>query len=303
MREVAICIPTYKRPEMLAKTITSIIGGDITGLDVNRINILVVDNDVDKTAKDTVNELQRLVKENYQLYYHSFSKKGLANVRNELIKRALKHSPEFIVFIDDDEYASEFWLTELLNTLIVNKGDMAVGRVVSVFDEEVPEYISHWFERGGDKDGAPIGFVISGNLIIKTAFIESKGIRFDYRFNTTGGEDTYFGIEALRNGAKIFWAQNAVAYEVVPKNRTKLDWLVKRRYRGAITFTYILILDKEYGRLIRKATVSFFNLIVGIGGLPLLLFPFKWRYWGILKLAEGCGGFAGLLNVKYHEYK
>jgi hypothetical protein len=37
----------------------------------------------------------------------------------------------------------------------------------------------------------------------------------------------------------------------------------------------------------------------------LILLPFqsKYRYWGILKISESAGSFAGMAGIKYHEYE
>lgn len=288
---------------MLKKTILSITQGNLMGSNIRQVDIIVVDNDAAKTAEAAVSDLMVTIPENYRLHYSSFPLKGLANVRNELLARAIRLNTTHVVFIDDDEYASRNWLKELIDTLVRNDADLVVGPVISVFEHEVPEYTSYWFEKGDHSDNASIKFVASNNLIIRADFLLKTGIRFDKRFNTTGAEDTYFGIQAEQEGARIFWAKKAKVYETVPENRANLNWLVKRRYRGAITFTYILLLEKKYLQLIKKIFLSFLYLLIGAAGTLLMLFPTKLKYWGVLKVAEGYGGMAGVVNVKYHEYK
>lgn len=303
MYDLAVCIPTYKRPEMLKKTILSITQGNLMGSDIRQVDIIVVDNDSAMTAETAVGNLMSTIPQNYSLHYFSFPTKGLANVRNELLERAMRLNPTHIAFIDDDEYASSDWLKELLATMVRNEADLVVGPVVSVFEHKVPEYTSYWFEKGDHADDAPVKFVASNNLIIRKDFLSKNGLRFDKRFNTTGAEDTYFGIQAVREGARIFWAKKAKVFETVPPKRANLDWLIKRRYRGAITFTYILLLEKKYFQLVKKIVLSFLYLLIGAAGTLLMLFPIKLKYWGVLKVAEGYGGMAGVINVKYHEYK
>ena len=133
--------------------------------------------------------------------------------------------------------------------------------------------------------------------------LQKFGIWFDNRFNTTGSEDSFFGIQLLKKDAKIYWAAKAIAYETIPENRAKLDWLMKRNYRVAGTFTYILKVEKEYFKLVRKAVVSCIYVFIGFFAIVLMLLPFKRRYWGILKLSEGLGGIAGLGNKIYSEYE
>lgn len=303
MYDLAVCIPTYKRPDMLKKTILSIIRGNLTGSNIRQVDIIVVDNDAARTAEAAVGELMGGVPETYHLHYAAFPPKGLANVRNELLEQALQLQPTHVVFIDDDEYASQDWLRELLEAMVRNNADMVVGPVVSVFEHDVPEHTSYWFEKGDHPNDSSIAFVASNNLMITADFLARSGLKFDQRFNTTGAEDTYFGIQARQEGARIYWAKKAIVYETVPEKRANLNWLLKRRYRGAITFTYILLLEKKYVQLTKKIAVSFLYLFVGMAGTILVLFPTKFKYWGILKVAEGYGGMAGVVNVKYHEYK
>ena len=303
MQNIAVCIPTYKRPQLLSTTLKSIVDNDISGSSIRKVDIIVVDNDGERSAESTVKAFQVAVQKYFQVEYFSFAKKGLANVRNALLERAISLNPAFIVFIDDDEYASVHWLKELVETANQQKADMVAGPVSSVFEKPVPVYLERWFKQPEPMGTKPVETIASNNLLIRTDFLLKSGIRFDQRFNTTGAEDTYFGIEAKKAGAKIQWSDKALVYETVFENRATLNWLVKRRYRGAITYTYIMMLEKQHAQLVKKAIVSLAYLFMGIPGLFLLPFKGKNKYWGILKVSEGWGGLAGLFSVKYHEYK
>lgn len=133
-------------------------------------------------------------------------------------------------------------------------------------------------------------------------FLKDNQLEFDPRFNTTGAEDSYFGISVLRQGGIIRWAANAVAYETIPEKRTTLKWLLKRRYNGANTYMFTMMLEKCHKKIIKKLVVSFINFPLGFFCLIGLPFKFKYRYFGLLKIAEGLGGFAGLMNIKFHAY-
>jgi len=106
----------------------------------------------------------------------------------------------------------------------------------------------------------------------------------------------------LKNGGKIFWASKAVAYEAIPEKRATLNWLLKRRFRGAITYTKILFLEKKYGLIFKKFVLNLIYFVVGIFALFMVPFNVKKRYFGPLKIAESIGGFAGIFNIKYQEY-
>jgi hypothetical protein len=287
---------------MLEKLIFSITKSNLDRSLVKDINIIIVDNDVEKSAEKKVEELKMCQRGVYKLHYHSYPVKGLSNVRNELIKKALLLKPDFIVFVDDDEFVTAEWLNELIKTLLNNNGDIVSGPVLPVFEHKVSKYISCWFNRPNFENNHKIDSLASGNLIISVKSLQKYNIWFDPRFNVTGSEDSYFGIQILKKGANVFWAKNGVAYETIPSSRTNLKWLIKRRYRGASNFTYILKLEKEYVRIIKKILTSVINIIAGFIGI-ILLWPFTVRYWGYLKISEGFGAFVGLINIRYEEYK
>lgn len=303
MYNIAICIPTYKRTFLLKKLILSIANCKIDTSLIKDLNIIVIDNDIERTAEKTVIELKTKLYGILKLHYFNYEKRGLSNIRNELFKIALDYNPDFIAGIDDDEYVSADWLNELLLTITSTNGDIAMGPGISVFDHQVSPYIAYWFKHPHQINHENINSFQTTNFIISARFLLEQKIEFDPRFNSTGAEDTFFGVTAIKNGAKIYWAARAIAYETIQKKRASLNWLIKRRFRTAITYTYILIIEKKYLWLLKKVFVNIIYLITGIIALPLLISKFKFKYWGVLKLAEGFGGFAGLVNIRYHEYK
>jgi len=303
MFNIAICIPTYKRPLMLKKLILSIIGCKINKSLIKDIKIIVVDNDVAKTAELVINELKEKLCTKSEINYFNFPIKGLSNVRNESIKSALLLNPDFLVFVDDDEYVTSEWLNELVKTIIANKGDLTMGPVISIMGNKISDSISYWLQRPNYLNNTKLGFIRTGNLIINVKSLIKFAIWFDKRFNTTGGEDFYFGVQMINKGATVYWAAKAIVYEPVPESRANIKWLLKRIYREATTYTYILKLEKEYLRLMKKILVSLIYIITGIGAIILLILPIKKRYWGILTLTEGIGGLAGFFSILYNEYK
>ncbi len=302
MYKIVIGIPTYKRPGMLKKLVISIIKGNIDRALIKDINILVVDNDIERTAEKVVEEISTGLSGILKLNYCNYPVKGLSNVRNELYKKALEFNPDFIVSLDDDEYPSPDWLNQLLLTVIANKGDIAVGPVFPEFENKVSPYISYWFRYHDLPDQQRTKVFETSNYIISTDFLLKHKLEFDNRFNSTGAEDSYFRVTILKKGAKIYWAREAKAFEAITEKRAKLKWLFMRNFRCAITYTYILKLEGKYSSLLKKSLISIVYFIAGLLALSAILFPVKWKYWGIIKISESLGGFAGLFNFKYHEY-
>jgi hypothetical protein len=139
--------------------------------------------------------------------------------------------------------------------------------------------------------------------MLKRTSLEKYKVWFDPRFNLSGSEDGFFGIQILKKGAKIYWSDKAVTYEVIPKSRANLLWLTKRIYRTSSTYSYMLRLEHEYALILKKIVVSIIYLTSGCLASIALLTNFKNKYWGILKMAEGFGGLMGNVKLTYKEYK
>lgn len=302
MNHLVIGIPTYKRPAMLEKLVNSIYDCNIDQKFISATDILIVDNDKDLTAKACTLKLKNKCPSNFKLHYHNYPKKGLSNVRNEIMEKALLLEPEYIVFVDDDEYVTKDWLNQLIYTVLKNGGDMAMGPVIPDFEKKTHEAISHWFFKPKYDNNQKLNFISTGNLIMRSKFLKEKQLQFDPRFNTTGSEDSYFGITVLKENGTIYSAEEAVVYETITEKRATLKWLLQRRYNGANTYTRTLILEKEYISVLKKLIVSLIYLLLGFVCLPVLPFKFKYRYISLLKIAESLGGFTGLMNLKFNEY-
>ena len=303
MNKIVVCIPTYKRPEMLKKLVTSIRECNIDKALISLVNIVIVDNDAARSAESTVTGLIETSVTGGEINYSCFPEKGLANVRNELLRIGLSMNPDFLVFVDDDEFVTPGWLNELVGTIISNNGDLTMGPVNSVVGSDIPDYISSWLDRADYFNNARLNFIRTGNLIIKVKSLLEKNVWFDPRFNKTGGEDSFFGIQMIKKGASIFWAAQAVVCETVPDDRANIKWLFTRYYNGANKFAFILKIEKNRVKIIKKVMVSFFYLFIGFFALILVPFKFRKRYWGLLKFSEGLGGITGFLSLRYKAYK
>lgn len=287
---------------MLEDLVQSIYACRIDQAVIGHVDIVIMDNDGDQSAASSAERLKEACVTPFQTHYFVHPRKGLAEVRNRILDKAREFSPDFVVFIDDDEIVSVEWLNELVNTILHTEGDFALGKVVPRFDADVSSSISTWFRHYRFGNHQAISLIDTNNLIIRTQFLEETRIRFDHRFNATGAEDTYFGVVALKSGASIFWAEDALAYERIPERRATLWWLTQRKYRGANSYVRILLLERSYPKLVRKAVSSVAYLVLGLASMPLVLLPTRFRYFGILKASEALGGLAGFVNLQYEEY-
>ena len=302
MFKIAVCIPTYRRPALLKQLLVSIFENNVDTSIINEMDIIIVDNDKDKSAETVVNEINRDSVRLRKLIYYNYPVKGLSNVRNALLKQAFHLKPDFIIFIDDDEYVTADWANELIKSIVRNNADAARGPVIAELKENTSKYIARFFRRENYPDNSRIYRLTTGNLILRRESLERFNIWFDKRFNYTGAEDSFFGVQLMKKGATFYWAGKAIAYETIPESRATLSWLIKRYYNGASNYSYILKLEKKHLLLAKKTLVSGAYLLIGSVALLILPFPFLWRYWGILKISEAIGGFAGLFSIHFNEY-
>jgi succinoglycan biosynthesis protein ExoM len=184
----------------------------------------------------------------------------------------------------------------------MNNADAARGPVFAKLEVNTSKYIALYFRRENYPDNCHIYRLTTGNLILRCESLERFDLWFDKRFNFTGAEDSFFGVQLMKKGATFCWAAKAIAYETIPDKRATLSWLIKRNYNGASNYSYILKLEKEYFLLVKKTFVSGAYLLIGGMALLILPFPFLSRYWGILKISEAIGGFAGLFSIHFNEY-
>ncbi len=287
---------------MLDKLLQSIYNSHLDQTLIKQVDIIIVDNDAEKTGEQTTTKWVKKTKPGFGLHYFNCPSKGLSNVRNEIIEQALLLEPDYIVGIDDDQYVTPNWLNELIATIVNKHGDFALGPVIPIFESFVSPEIAQWFGQETIEDQKKVDFLETANLVMRAQFLRDHQLRFDTRFNTLGAEDTYFGVSAVKKGANIFWSAKAIVYETIPAHRATLQWLIKRRFRVANTYTYIMLLEKRYSRVLKKILVNVAYLCVGALAIVLTPIGFKYRYFGVLKIAESFGGFAGLVNIKFHEY-
>ena len=83
---IAICVATYKRLDLLEECLSKIYLLELPKK--NKIFLIVVDNDVNETAKSTVGLFNK--KYNFPIHYFVESERGISSTRNRLIDESLK---------------------------------------------------------------------------------------------------------------------------------------------------------------------------------------------------------------------
>ena len=225
---IAVCICTYKRPELLGRSLETICTQRTDSLFT--YSIVVVDNDKHESGRAAVAETAS--GSPVSIKYCVESRQNIAMARNKAVENA---TGDFVAFIDDDEFAIKEWLLTLFKTLREHRVDGVLGPVNPHFDDGAPQ----WVIKGGfyDRPIHPTGMVLpwkkcrTGNVLLKRELF--AGDVQPFKPECLSGEDQDFFRRKIGQGHTFIWCHEAPAYEVVPAVRWKRSFLVRRAlFRG-----------------------------------------------------------------------
>jgi glycosyltransferase involved in cell wall biosynthesis len=284
---ISVCICTYKRTELLQRLLNDLGTQDTDGL--FNYSIVVVDNDRSRSAEVTVSEFAR----NFpvSVHYCVETRQNIALARNKAIENA---GGDLIAFIDDDEFPIQRWLLTLFNALNHYGVDGILGPVKPFYETKPPG----WIVQGKfyDRPSYATGFVIdwrkgrTGNVLFKKQVLQSVSQLFRPEFRT--GEDQDFFRRLLEKGHVFVWCHEAIAYEVVPPERWKLSFMVRRALlRGEVARRHA-----TFG--VRDIVMSAIALPAYLAALPFALVLGQGRFMLLLiKLFDHAGRLLALVGV------
>lgn len=225
---ISVCICTYKRPGLLARSLKTVCAQRTNGL--FSYSIVVVDNDEAESGRAAVAEIAAHAA--VPVKYCVEQRQNIAMARNKAIENA---AGNFIAFIDDDEFVNEEWLLTLFKTIRGYKVDGVLGPVNPHFDAGAPK----WVIEGGfyDRPIHPTGMVLpwrkcrTGNVLLKRELFDGDAQPF--KPECLSGEDQDFFRRKIEQGSTFVWCHEAPACEVVPPVRWKRTFLARRAlFRG-----------------------------------------------------------------------
>jgi glycosyltransferase involved in cell wall biosynthesis len=165
-------------------------------------------------------------------------RQNIALARNTAVENA---QGDYIVFIDDDEFPTPSWLMTMVNTCAKYDVDGVLGPVKPWFEHEPPK----WVVRGKfhERPTYPTGLVIdwrkgrTGNTFLKKGLFTPGQQHFRPEFLT--GEDQDFFRRTIEKGHRFVWCNEAVAYEIVPAERCKRSFMLRRALlRGKVSLEH-----------------------------------------------------------------
>jgi len=297
----SVCIATYKRKlllhNLLSSLLTQVLPSNIY------LEIIVVDNDKDQSAKNIVSEFSQ--NKNASLLYFCQPIQNISLTRNIGINNS---SGQFIAIIDDDETADKYWIYNLINTIINYDADAVFGFVEPIFPAKIPIWVKQreLYFNESQETGSIAKATYTTNCLFKSSLIKIYNIQFNHEYGLSGGEDTFF-FETLRDkGAKFVNCKEAVSYEVITVERAKFRYILAKSFQGGNTYARNQIaLYKSKFKFMRIKM-----LFRGVAGTVLffmqaaiLIYDRKKVVRNFVKISANLGKVFASLNIIYKHYK
>lgn len=301
--KIAVCVITYLRPQGLERLLLGL--DELTfPSDAPELEVVVVDNDPAASATAVCDRLRPRLR--WPLLYRHEPQRGISFARNAAVAAA-RDRADFLAFIDDDEIPEPDWLDQLLRVQASYDADVVSGPVLRHFESEAPV----WMVKGGFFDdprfatGQSIEHPATNNALIRSEIFREMESPFDARMALSGGEDTHFFLRLARQGRRMVWADEAIVREAIPATRARAAWILQRAFRRGNTWS---LCERELQPSMRVAGLRVAKGVARIGlGLALLpLAPLRGRDALVKSLQYiwfGAGNLAGLLGLRYQEYK
>ena len=283
---ISVCICTYKRPMLLGRLLEELGRQETDGQFT--YSIVVAENDESQSARTVVSEFA--ARSDIAVKYCVQPRRSIALTRNAAVENA---SGEFIAFIDDDEFPTERWLLTLLRACNKHEVDGVLGPVMPYFEENTPK----WVVKGGfyDRPRHPTGLRLvssqtrTGNVLMERRSFE-EGERFNPEFLAASDQE-FFG-RMIAKGCIFSWCNEATVYEVVPPERCRPSFLIRRAvFRGAFS-----------RRLARSSLTPFVLSLIAApayaAALPLTLVSGQAQFMKyVFKLCYHMGRLLALLGI------
>jgi succinoglycan biosynthesis protein ExoM len=301
-KRISICVCTRDRREMLSRCLEGIKSQIIP--DGIHLSVIVVDNNSKQDVKSLVDSF------GYQ-YVHEHIV-GLSSARNSAIETALTTTPDFIIFIDDDCVPRVNWLKQFVTIQEKYQADVVKGLDLPSYPQPLPMWIKPYKHKEYKEiyDEPVNAYTMTTcNIMISAYLINDLKMRFDERFNFTGGEDSEFMLRAYESGRIRMIRSDCpiVDFELVKERCTY--WRIVRRQMQYATGNTIIKMDRNdyeylFLSIIKNLIKSSFYLISSL--FLLVAGPKRFRRQLVL---SGCnfmwtiGEISCMLGIPYKGYK
>ena len=224
LEHISVCICTFKRPILLKRLLSRM--DELVTQDSFTYSIVVADNHPQQSAQALVDECSKRLR--VRIAYCAEPNPNIAAARNRALQNA---EGEYVAFIDDDELPVKEWLLELYTACKRFGVEGILGPVKPYFDVEPPAWVKkgRFFERPDPPTGKRLEWAEcrTGNVLFKRSILALVDVPFRLQFGTAG-EDMDFFRRMIDRGCVFLWCREAPAYELVPLERCRRGFLLKR---------------------------------------------------------------------------
>lgn len=189
-------------------------------------SVVVVDNDMDGPARETVMQLQKEI--DLDITYGIEPVQTIPAARNHALRLVRGN---YIGIIDDDEFAPSHWLLTMYKAIRTFDVDGALGPVHPFFESQPPAWLvkSGFCERPVHRTGTILDWdqTRTGNVLLKKSVFDKHNLCFDLNCKTSGSDKEFFR-EAMQLGCRFIAVEEAPVYEIVPPERQTKNYYLRR---------------------------------------------------------------------------
>ena len=229
---ISIIICTYNREKYIYKTLERIAKNNF---DYNQYEVVLINNNSSDSSELECFRFQQNFP-NINIRYFIETQQGLSFARNRGIIEA---KGDILVFLDDDSFVEDDYLTNLDNYMKEYPDFMAFGGKISPLFETgiTPSWLSKWsyswvsaINLGNEvqlfkKNNYPIG----ANMGFKKEYFEKYGYFNTHlgrnKKNMMAGEEKDIFHRSNRKIDKIYYFPNAKVQHVIPESRTTMAYI------------------------------------------------------------------------------
>jgi len=302
-KKIVIGLATFKRPQMLSKTLESL--RQQRTIPETSVELVLVDNDEEKSALPTFEQYHKQFA--FALHYFNEPVKGIASARNRIVEESLRLGAHYLAFMDDDEIASTDWIFQLYEGLVKYDADVVTGSSERIIPADAPEWIKkgRFFALRNRPSGEVRKSGSTRNVLfdLQKLCVDWK-LRFHPGLNLVGSSDAFFFEEAYLKGARIVSVAEASIVEELPASRLTAKWILSRSFRGGNS--------KVARRYLRHGAVAALAMLPqATGGLlwgtfiALITLPAQkqTRIRNRRGLYYNMGVLSAIFGYRYQEYK
>lgn len=235
MRHISICICTLNRQDLLKRSLEALVSQKTD--DLFSFSIVVTDNDAAGSSENLVKGIG--ASSPVRITYCIEPRRSISHARNTGLSEA---TGDLIAFIDDDEIAPREWLLGMFSALVEFGVPGIFAPVRPIYDSEPPA----WLIKGGfnNRPEHPTGTEMSwkncrtGNVLIERSVLPEGREIFAVEFGA-GASDIDLFRKLIEKGHTFLWCNEAFVHEVVPPNRWKRKFMLKRALlRGQLSLRH-----------------------------------------------------------------